>query len=219
MPPDNNLTPVGLTKAEFNRRYWFNNYQMVTVVNPLPDDFYFFVEMRRFMVPKDGQESFPGPIANLFLDQMSKMLTQNEEKMELLSDMAFKASYYNKLIVEVKNLVPEAKAETWQDRAREQGMELPPWMQNQPVALQPTNPQSATIPPWEQPIATAPVAPPATPPTPPIEPSKPVKEETREFEMNGIKFKSTVDKNGNTMYFKNGNRTSEADYAKAASMI
>ncbi len=220
MPPQNELTTVGLTKAEFHRRYWFSSYQLVTVINPRAEDFFFMVEMRHYTVPAGGQESYPGPIANMYLDQMTKIITQDEEKMELLSDFMFKANYYNKLIVEVKNLAPESQKVTWQDEMRKKAMEMPPWMQNQPPGMseQSTNPQSSTVPPWEQQPPTAtPAAPQVSPQTALVQPP-PQTDEERSFEYKGHTFKM-VTKGEYTEYLRDSHPISAEVYNKAASML
>jgi flagellar basal body rod protein FlgG len=44
-------------------------------------------------------------------------------------------------------------------------------------------------------------------------------EEVKEFELGGDKYKMIISKKGTRMYYKNGKMTSEAEYAKSASML
>jgi hypothetical protein len=215
MPPQNNLAPVGLTKAEFNKHYWFTSLQMVTVVNPTENDFPFMVEMRHYMVKAGAQESFVGPIANVYLNHMAKTMAQNDERLEMMSDPTFVAATYKSLIVEVKNLAPEYDpTNNWQHRMNREGADLPPWAQPQAQAQAAPQVDAAPTPPWEQAQAAA------QPPAPPKEPPKPklTEDETKQFKLNGIVFKA-VTKNGQTDYFKNGKEISVADYSKAASLV
>lgn len=233
MPPQNNLAPVGLTRSEFNKYYWFTSLQMVTVVNPTGKDFPFMVEMRHYMVKKGEQESFVGPIANVYLNHMAKTMAQDDDQLELMADVTYMAASYKKLIVDVKNLAPEYDpTNNWQHRMRAEGAEIPPWAQAQASQPAATTSEAPPTPPWEQPpplnpnteraseVAQPPLAPPPSPPPmtpPPPKPTKP-KDETKEFELNGITFKS-VTKDGETSFFKNDKEISVADYNKAASMI
>jgi hypothetical protein len=107
-------------EQEFNRKYWFNTMQIITVVNPTPKDYIFQAvidagvdvatgrmraEQRQYKVPAGGTERFPGPIANMYLDQMAKLLAQQDEKFTLMIDLAHKAEYYDKLIVDMDDLM------------------------------------------------------------------------------------------------------------------
>lgn len=236
MPPQqNNLAPVGLTRSDFNKYYWFTSLQMVTVVNPTKKDFPFMVEMRHYMVKAGEQESFVGPIANVFLNHMAKTIAQDEERLEQMADVTLIAAMYKDLIIEVKNLAPEYDpTNNWQHRMRAEGAELPPWAQNQPAAQPGAQQSPAPTPPWEQApippnteraseVATtapaAPQAPPAAPSEPPRQPEPvTIKDETKSFDYNGIAFKA-VTKDGETRYYKNNKEITLADYSKAASMI
>ncbi len=232
MPPQSNsLAPVGLTRADFNKYYWFSSLQMVTVVNPTEKDFPFMVEMRHYMVRAGEQESFVGPIANLYLNHMTKTIAQDEDRLEMLADVTYMASYYKQLIIEVKDLAPQYDpTNNWQHRMKQEGAEVPPWVQAAPQT-QPVAQQTAPTPPWEQPPPLTPnterasdvavTAPPMAPP--PVKPQAPPaspesKDETREFELNGIAFKS-VTKDGETSYFKNDKEIELAAFSKAASML
>jgi hypothetical protein len=235
MPPSNTLPGVGITKSEFNKRYWFTSLQMVTVRNPLETDYPFTHEMRHYIVRKGETEDYVGPIANVYLSHMASIVAQNKDELALTSDPNYMASAYDALIVSVKNLAPEYDpTPTWQQRAIAAAAATPPWMQQQ----QPQPQQDASTPPWQQPPAPqeqaplpAPnmerstevaqtVAPPQYTP-PPVQapaPEEP-KEETKEFELEGVKYKSTTTKNGGTMFFRDGKPTSAAEYSKAASML
>lgn len=217
MPPQNNLAPVGLTKAEFNKHYWFTSLQMVTIVNPMEVDFPFMVEMRHYMVKAGEQESFVGPIANVCLNHMAKTMAQNDERLEMMSDPTFVAATYKSLIIEVKNLAPEYDpTNNWQHRMNREGADLPPWAQPQAQAQAAPQADAAPTPPWEQPPTDTQQTP--VPPSPPKNPKPPMKDKTKQFKLNGIVFKS-VTKDGQTDYFKNGKEISVADYSKAASLV
>ena len=234
MPPQSNsLAPVGLTRADFNKFYWFTSLQMVTVTNPTEEDFPFMVEMRHYMVRKGQQESFVGPIVNVYLNHMAKTIAQNENRLEMLADVTYLASYYKNLIVEVKDLAPQYDpTNNWQHRMKQEGAEVPPWVkaeQMQPAST--ANQSGPPTPPWEQPpplnpnterasevaTATPPVVPPPAPPQAPPEPPK-VQDETKQFEFNGITFKS-ITKDGDTAYYKNDKEIDLAAFSKAASML
>jgi hypothetical protein len=209
MPPQ---TQIPLSpKEEFNRDYWFNSLQMITVINPKPIDWPFMVEMRHFIIKAGAQERFPGVIANVYLDQMTKILAQDDENLGYMADPVMKKVYYDKLIVNVESLINEI------DKS------IPEYMKNvSPTTLG----QAAEKAPWDNSqgeraseIVTAPIAPPATPEPPKAPDTAPVKEETKEFELEGSKYKMIIAKDGRRMYYMNGGLTSEATYAKAASML
>lgn len=210
---DTTKTPI--TPNEFQSKYWFSNEQLVTVLNPKSEDFPFMVEMRNFMIKAGRSEKFPGFIANVYLNLMSKILAQDEDRLELMSDPNLMRHYFDRLIVTVESLVKEHNP-------------LPDYMTNVPkhTIVEADN----DTPPWQQDNiepagAVTPVAPP--PPQTPLEP-QPKEEEpvvakaeptTKEFELDGSKYKMVVNKSGNEMYYKNGKMTSASDYAKAASML
>lgn len=191
----------GMTaKAAFNAKYWFNTLQMVTVVNPLEEDWPFMVEMRHYIIKKGAKERFPGVIANVYLDQMSKILAQHDEQLGNMADPELKKLYYDKLIVSVDSLVQEHD--------------------NRPAYLQHVAPEAMLeapneVAPWEQ--ASAIPAPPVTSPEPPKNPKKP-DAGTKSFELNGLTFKMITDEAGGSTFFKNDKPIDEASYAKAASM-
>lgn len=109
-----------MEEKEFNDKYWFSNTKVVTVVNPRTEDFIFQStndvgidtatgkmksETRQYRVVHGSEERFPGPIANLYLDQMTKMLAQDDDKIQFLIDFALKSQYYDDLIVGVEDLI------------------------------------------------------------------------------------------------------------------
>lgn len=200
-----------MNQLDFQQRYWFTSLQMVTVLNPLDTDYPFMVEMRHFIIRANSKERFPGVIANVYLDQMSKILAQNDNKLEFMSDPAMMRVFFDKLIEDVENLVPEYNpvpaylrnvAPSAQMEAPD---ETPPWQQNMERARNVTpNIQDAS---------------PELPKQPDNPKPKSQKEETKEFEYQNVKYKMVVDKNGNEMYFKDGRRTDAAEYGKAASML
>lgn len=209
--PENSYNPV-MNKQDFVNKYWFNSLQMVTVVNPLAEDFPFMVEMRHFIIKAGQHERFPGVIANVYLDQMSKIIAQNDDKLGFMADPALRRVYYDKLIIDVENLAPEYNP-------------TPAWMKGVNPAAVAAAPNDA--PPWESSMERArDIAPNQTPPAAPVPPAPkappgPKKPEagTKEFELNGLTFSAVTDGNGKTEFFKNGKAIGEADYAKAASMI
>lgn len=134
-----------IDKEAFSKKYWFTSLQMVEVINPawlkdgdgfIVQDYPFMVEMRHFIIKAGGREKFPGVIANVYLDQMTKILAQNEGKLEFMADPNLMRVYYDKLIVDVENLAPEYNpvpaylrdvAPSGVGQAKD---ETPPWQQN-----------------------------------------------------------------------------------------
>lgn len=109
-----------MEETEFNDKYWHTNTKIVTVVNPRTEDYVFQAasdvgidtssgkmktEIRHYRVPGGGNERFPGPIANMYLDQMSKLIAQDEDKIQFMIDYALKAQYYDQLIVSIEDLI------------------------------------------------------------------------------------------------------------------
>jgi hypothetical protein len=103
-----------MDETVFNDKYWHSNSVIVTVANPRNEDYKFSAvaqagldsgtgkmreEQRHYRVPAGGSERFPGPIANIYLDQMTKLLAQEEDKIHFLIDYALKAQYYDRLTV------------------------------------------------------------------------------------------------------------------------
>lgn len=244
MPPQNSISFVGLTKAQFVDRYWFTPLQMVRVRNAdwhinrdtgvrSSQDFIFMSEGRRFMVPANGEEEYVGPIANAYLKGISSALAQADNRFEALADPMYVAEYYNKLIVTVRDLAPEYNPVSIEQlHAQQAAADLPPWMQQNPP--QPAT-QNAPVPPWEQTVAQpviAPSIPPAQPPSLPVHPVQPQptgvtkgfqgtklsESDSKQFEYNGLTFKMVTAAEGKT-YFKNDQEIDVVTYNKAASMI
>jgi len=217
--PANSIEVKPLNNQQFNDQYWFNSLQMVEVRNPawyreggtgepVNRDFPFMVEMRHFIIPAGGTEEFPGPIANLYLDQMSKMLAQNEEKLAFMTDPALKKLYYDQLIVNVRSLVQEADSST------------PEYLKN--VAPRAFAQPDDETPPWQENMERARdvVPPPQVKDTVVKTEQNSVQEPTeRQFEYDGSNYKMIVNAKGNKQYYKDGKLVSVADYQKAASML
>ena len=109
-----------MEEKEFNEKYWQTNTKLVTVSNPRSEDYVFQAttdsgvdiatgrmksETRHYKVPAGGSERFPGPIANMYLDQMSKLVAQDEDKFQFMIDFSLKAQYYDQLIVSIDDLI------------------------------------------------------------------------------------------------------------------
>jgi hypothetical protein len=228
-----------ITKEEFNARYWFTTMQLVTVLNPrwfkennsaepVSRDYPFMVELRHFIIREGATERLPGAIANVYLDQMSKIVAQNDDNLGFMADPALKKLYYDKLIVEVEDLMPQLDM-------------TPAYLRNVPQSAQGQNLNEERAP-WDAsggerasdapivPIPAAPLPPsrigadiPSSVPQEPTTPSPvqttPTVPEVKEFEQGGNKFKQVTGKDGRKMHYKDGRMTSEADYAKAASLL
>lgn len=186
------MNPQLMTKQEFYDKYWFSPLQMVTLINPKAEDYRFMVEMRPLVIRAGVKEEMPGTVANVYLNQMTRIMAQDDDKMQFLSDFNLMKVYYDKLIVDVKNLMPEANLQ-------------PTYLQHVPERMKENIPET---PPWT--AATAPLS---------NELREKPAEGTKEFELNGLTFKSVTDPDGKTEFFKNNTSISEADYAKAASMV
>lgn len=109
-----------MEEKEFNDKYWFSNTKIVTVNNPRSEDYIFQAtsdvgidtatgkmktEARTYRVRKGEHERFPGPIANMYLDQMSKLIAQDDDKIQFMIDFKLKAEYYDDLIVGIEDLI------------------------------------------------------------------------------------------------------------------
>lgn len=107
---------------EFNEKYWYKNTQLITVTNPRDKDYIFQMmvetgldpatgkmgaEQRTYRVPKGGSERFPGAIANLYLDQMAKLIAQDDDRIQFMIDPALRAQYYDDLTVNVEDLIAQ----------------------------------------------------------------------------------------------------------------
>jgi len=213
MNPDINQV-VPLTKKEFWAKYWFSPLQMVTLKNPKQTDYNFMVEMRNFVVRAGATETMPGTVANVYLSQMTRIMAQDDEKMEHLSDFNLMKIYFDKLIVNVKDMMREtnnqpAYLKDVPTTMRGEAPETPPWQAPVGSTIPVTNSDMKNT--WDAPKqAVAPIT---------EEPPKETKESVKEFEFEGGKFKMVVDKNNNETYFRDGRRVKAADYAKAASML
>ena len=195
------------TKEEFYNKYWFTPLQMVTLINPLAYDYKFMVDMRNFLIRSGAQETMPGTVANVYLNGITRILAQDEDKLQYLSDYNLMREYYDRLIVDVKSLVQDvdntpAYLSQVPDTMIGKAQETPPWQQNKvedaPSAIETSNSDMKDT----------------------LKESD-LKEvdEVKEFEFSGDKYKMVKNKRGGNMYYKNGKMTSEVDYAKAASML
>lgn len=203
-------TVMPMTKEAFWKLYWFSPLQMVTVVNPKSYDYPFMVEGRNYMIKAGTKEKVPGTIANVYLSQMTRIMAQDDDKMNFLSDFALMRQYFDKLIVNVDNLISEVNnapaylSNTPEHMKVAAASETPPWQAPAENAIPETNSDMTNT--WGK-RADGPVG------------QKEVKEVTKEFELEGSRYKMTIDKNDKENFFKNGTRVSAADYQKAASMI
>lgn len=109
-----------LEEQDFNKKYWHSNTEVVTVINPRKEDYVFQAtvdagidiatgrpkpEARQYRVPAGGTERFPGSIANMYLDQMSKILAQEDDRFERMVDFSEKAKYYDRLTADTEDLI------------------------------------------------------------------------------------------------------------------
>lgn len=114
--------PDQYEEKEFATEYFFNNMQMVTVTNPLTEDFEFGIQLevgvdmatgqprtdnRRYKVKKGSFERFPGPVANLYLDQIWRQIAQEKGDMGLgeFGDFKRRAELYDDLVLEVQDML------------------------------------------------------------------------------------------------------------------
>lgn len=121
-----------MDEKDFYQKYAFTLGQLVTVLNPTSEDFSFKVTIdvgvdfatgqtksatNEYTVPAGGHRRFPGPVANMYLDQMFKKLIQEEEQDFInanpdvantpqsgvhvagMADFGIRAQYYDQLIV------------------------------------------------------------------------------------------------------------------------
>lgn len=192
---ESTYNPTPLTNKDFNDKYWFSPLHRVLVINPFTYDYPFMVELRHYEIKAGASEWFPGMIANVYLDQVSKIMAQDDDKLGFMADPNLKHIYYDKLIVDVEDMAPQVTQAPAYLKNVEQG-EVAPWDKS-------IGERAREVP------QKAPEA--FTPPKP--------KAETKEFEYNGLKFKMEVDDKGEKTYFKNDVLIDEAAYSKAASMI
>lgn len=206
---------TNITKDEWRQKYWFNSLQMVTVVNPKPEAWDFMVEMRNYTIGAGTHERFPGIIANVYLDQMSKILAQDDDRLGFMTDPNLMKIYYDQLIVDVEDLVNQASS-------------IPAYLQ---MPARPATPVAERAP-WDAsigeratdvapnaaPVSSFPEAKPQQPEVTTVVPS-PEEEKESNFDYDGNKYKMVLAKNGTKMYFKDGRRTDVGEFNKAASML
>lgn len=209
-----NLTPLvqqqSTSRLQFIEKYWFDNYQMVTVVNPFEGDVVFMHEMRNYVV-KAGQDSrLPGAIANLYLELVARTMAQNDNDLGAIGDPAKCGAYYDKLIVKVESSAPEYDTNSTFSIGQS----------NKPVAapVQPFQSENFT-PPTEmsEPIPPLQSSEPQLPPAP--QPSDLKPGESREFMLGDDAFAKVMSEAGDLIYMKNGAPITVTDYAKAVSML
>lgn len=107
-------------EQDFFQKYWFAPTVLITVVNPRTDDYTFTMltstgmdiaagrmktEERTYTVKAGNHARFPGQIANIYLDQMSKMVAQDDDNIGGYVDFAVRAKYYADLIVSIEDTV------------------------------------------------------------------------------------------------------------------
>lgn len=189
-----------LTNEQFIKMYWFTGEQRVTVINPTNKDFVFMHNQRHYVVRAESQEELMGPMANQYLDQMGRLLAQQQDMLGHWGDVNLRRQYLDQLIAKIEDMNPPAINMTpwrreipaqpmrvtadepapWEEghgeRAadvRRAGMAMPPVMQ---VAARPQIP----VRPVNIPSASGfvePTAPPMAPPTlaaaPPMPPQTP----------------------------------------------
>jgi hypothetical protein len=105
----------------FLEKYGFTNFQTVTVANPTAEDHQFQVmievgvdratgkmrsEAKTYVVKAGGHERFPGVIAGMYLDQMSKKIAQGmKEGLAAIVNWNSRSKIYDDLIVDVDDLL------------------------------------------------------------------------------------------------------------------
>lgn len=109
-----------MEESAFITKYGFNNFKIVTVSNPTTKDHEFQITMevgvdpvtgklrteaRKYVVKAGSSERFPGVVAQKYLDEMAKKLSQQEDKFKLYVDLGTRSEYYDRLIVDVEDLV------------------------------------------------------------------------------------------------------------------
>lgn len=208
------MTPselVPISKEDFTKQYWFNPYQNITVINPKDTDMPFMAEGRHFIVEAGANATFPGPIANVYLDKVSRIVAQDKDELGFMADPTLKKLYYDRLIVAVESTIHEVSS-------------TPAYLKN----VQPENLRAAPTEraPWDASVgeraSDIPVQSPppviSTPAQQSIEPVKPA-ESTKSFEFEGNKYKMTVAKDGRKMHFRGTVPISAAEYNKMASLL
>jgi hypothetical protein len=204
--PASHVTPgiQTITKDEWQKKYWFNSLQMITVLNPKPDAWPFMVEMRHFNINGGATERFPGTIANVYLDQMSKILAQDDDRLGYMTDPNLMKIYYDQLIVDVEDLITQSSvAPAYLPAPIQSTAERAPW--------------DASVGERASDIAPNPVITPSFPEPP--EPEKTAVPAEKTFEQDGSKYKIVVSGNGHKLHYKDDKPINAADYNKAASLL
>jgi hypothetical protein len=113
-------TPTIYDEQAFVAKYWHPNTEVVTVLNPTKNDYIFQAtvdaavdmktgrprpEQRQYQVKAGGSERFPGSIANMYLDQMSRQLAQTEERLDRMVDWTERSKYYDQLTADTEDLI------------------------------------------------------------------------------------------------------------------
>ena len=210
-----------LTKDEWRKKYWFDTYTTVTVKNPKDTDYNFMVEGRHYVVPAKQVERLVGMLANVYLDQMSKILAQEDGNLAFMADPNLSRIYYDLLITGVEDMRPKAD-------------QTPFYLRNVPAAALAAQPPQERAP-WDSTMGerATDVAPAASEPMPQTPnaafasvgtaaaaaPAAPAKEETKQFDYNGAVYKMVVSSTGQRMHYRDSKLISAADYNKAASML
>lgn len=103
-----------MDEQQFLEKYDFNNFQVVDVKNPTDKDYPLIITMevgfdhaskrmktekRTYVIKAGDHERLPGVVARKYLDEMSKLLSQKEDKFKLYVDWNMRAEYYERLIV------------------------------------------------------------------------------------------------------------------------
>ena len=217
MQPDGTIAPLPIqTEEDFNKRYWFRPDQLVVVTNPLKTNYQFIVEQRSYMIQAGQDQQMTGFIANVYLDQMSRIVAQNDNKFEYMIDPALRAQYYDSLIRTVNDVIPEY-------------VEQKPYLtnqvqQNQPQPFAHLANQAAGAPTSGVPEKPAPFAPEQSPvdtvveqPQPqPVAQSTPPKDYS--FELNGSKY-DLRHVEEQPFYTKDGQPIEANEYYQAVSMV
>jgi hypothetical protein len=114
-----------LEEKEFAAQYWFTSNFVITVTNPRSEDFAFNAvvqvgydpstgkvkeESRTYTVPKGGSQRFTGPVANIYLSLMSKIIAQEEDRFSNYIDPSVRAEYYDQLIAAKEDLIDNYRA-------------------------------------------------------------------------------------------------------------
>lgn len=203
-----NLTPLvqqqSTSRLKFVEKYWFSNLQMITIRNPLDDDVVFMHEMRTYGIKAKTENRFPGSIANLYLDQMARILAQKDNDLGAIADAAKCGAYYDELIVHVEESAPEY--------SQEFGFATVPKNVSTIEPKQPFQSNEFIPPVNDAPIIREPQLPPSQ--VPQMKPG-----ETREFTLGEDSFASMVMEDGSKAYLKNGNPIEQPEYARAVSML